>query len=356
MTYEERLLRTIRKQKVKGIPVCFRFADGETEKMLAEKLSMDLEELQKLVDSDIKHCYVLEDLQMYLGDNKLIEFAIKTGFAEKRDEENIIYDRWGVGWALNNFGQRPVKSPFKSLKNIMDFRLPKVDMVGQFFLVDKNLNQYKKNGYAVIIPQYYSLFEKTWLLMGYENFMIGCYKDRKIIEILLDIITEYRVEMAQKIVDFKVTCGHTGDDFGTQRGPVMSLEFWRQLFKPRLKKIWAVYKKNNIPVIHHCCGDCRVFIDDMIEIGLDVLHPVQASAMPIKELKKNYGDRITFYGGIDCQEILTTGTPNDVRKNVNDTVSILGENGGLILSPINVMSNVPVDNLKALIETVNMYR
>ena len=94
----------------------------------------------------------------------------------------------------------------------------------------------------------------------------------------------------------------------------------------------------------------------MIEIGLKVLNPVQSSAMPLDELKRNYGDNLVFYGGIDCQEILTSGTPDDVRENVHNTVSILGKNGGLILSPINIMNNVPVENLKALIESINDYR
>ena len=100
----------------------------------------------------------------------------------------------------------------------------------------------------------------------------------------------------------------------------------------------------------------ELYLDDMIEIGLDVLNSVQASAMPLDDLKRNYGDKLTFYGGVDCQEILAAGTPDNVRKNVHDTVSILGKNGGLILSPINVMDNVPLENLKALIDSINEYR
>ena len=104
MTYEERILRTIRRQPVDGIPICFDFSDAKTERLFAEKLSMDLDKLRKLVDSDIKRCFLMDDLQMYLSDAQLVEYALKKGFAEKRDEHNVLYDRWGVGWALDSVG------------------------------------------------------------------------------------------------------------------------------------------------------------------------------------------------------------------------------------------------------------
>ena len=357
MTSEERVLRTIEKQEVGGIPICFHFSDEKTEKMFAKKLSMDIGEFRKLTDSDIKRCYLTDDLNMNVRNEEFIKFALAMGFAEKRSEENIIYDQWGIGWFLDSDDpQMPANHPLNKVENILDFKMPEIDKEGQFHLVERMLKQYKQDGYAVIIPQFNTIFEKAWLLMGYENFLIQCYENKEIVEILLDKINDYRVKMAEKIVKYNVTCGHTGDDYGTQRGPVMSLQLWRELFKPRLKRVWDVYNRKNIPVLHHSCGDCRLYLNDMIDMGLKILNPVQPSAMPIKELKKEYGKNLTFYGGINTEEILTNGTPGDIRKNVHDTVSILGKNRGLILSPINIMGNVPIENLKALIESVNEYR
>ena len=243
-----------------------------------------------------------------------------------------------------------------STKDILNFEMPDPDEEGQFCFVEKNITKFKKNGYAVIIPQSYLLFEKAWLLIGFENFLIQCYENRGLISILLDKITEYNIKLARKIVEYEVTCSYMGDDFGMQKGPIISLKLWRDLFKPRMKKVWDIYRAKDIPIMHHTCGDCRIFLNDMIEIGLDVLNPVQANAMPIDELKRDFGDKLTFWGGIDCQEILTKGTPDDVKENVHKTVSVLGKNGGLILSPVNVMNNVPVENVRALIESVNEYR
>jgi len=94
----------------------------------------------------------------------------------------------------------------------------------------------------------------------------------------------------------------------------------------------------------------------MIEIGLDVLHPVQASAMPIEELANRYGSRLTFYGGIDCVGVVKKGTPRDVEENVRRTVHTLGRHGGLILGALNIMPDVPADNMRALIESMRRYR
>jgi len=284
MTSEERVLKTIKKEKVDGIPICFHFSDEKTERMFAEKLSMDIDEFREVTDSDIKRCFIMDDLQMNINNDEFVDYALKNGFAENRGEENILYDRWGVGWVNDGSPQRPASHPFNSIEELIDFRTPEAEKEGQFHMVKKSIKEYQKKGYAVIIPQFFTIFEKSWLLMGYENFFIQCYENKKSIETLMDKITDYRVKLAEMIVGFNVTCGHSGDDFGTQRGPVMSLQLWRDLFKPRLKRIWDVYTRKGIPVIHHSCGDCRIYLPDMIDIGLKVLNPVQASAINLKAL------------------------------------------------------------------------
>ena len=97
MNCEERILKTIKKQKVDRIPICFHFSEEKTERMFADRLSMDITECRKITDSDIKRCFLMDDLQMYISDEQLVNYALEKGFIEKRSEENILYDRWGVG-------------------------------------------------------------------------------------------------------------------------------------------------------------------------------------------------------------------------------------------------------------------
>ena len=136
----------------------------------------------------------------------------------------------------------------------------------------------------------------------------------------------------------------------------MSLEMWREFYKPRLEKIWKVYKDAGLSVVHHSCGDCSLFLDDMIEIGLDGLHPVQSAAMDIEALGKRYGNNLVFYGGIDCQQTLSFGTPDEVRANVKYVVDCLGRHGNMVLAPINIMRNTSFENFEALVQAVREFR
>ena len=92
----------------------------------------------------------------------------------------------------------PVNHPLKNIESILNFISPELEKQEQFYSLEKNLKKYRQNGCAVIVPQFYSIFEKAWVLIGYENFLIQCYENRKIIEVFLDKITDYKVKMAEK--------------------------------------------------------------------------------------------------------------------------------------------------------------
>lgn len=358
MTHEERIRGALARRAVDCLPVVFGFSNDETKRLHAANFGMPFEAFCEYVgDNDIVQTCLAEDIQIYLTNPALSQYAFDLGYATADGTDNVVYDRWGVGWELSGgFGQRPLVHPLDTPQKIRDFHVPDVDAPGMFQHVERDLPRLKAQGFAVLVGQYYCLFEKAWVLMGYENFFVASHEHRDAVESLLDKLTDYRVAMAQRIVSYDVTCGHTGDDYGLQTGPVMSLDLWRTLFKPRLARIWKVYKDRGLPVIHHSCGDCRLYLDDMIEIGLDMLHPVQATAMPIDELQERYGSRLSFYGGIDCLDVVTRGTPRDVEANVRKTVEILGRQSGLVLGALNIMPDVPVANLRSLVDSMHKYK
>ncbi len=153
----------------------------------------------------------------------------------------------------------------------------------------------------------------------------------------------------------------TGTDFGTQQGPFISLKAYRDLYKPfhRIVNDW-VHAHTGWKTFIHSCGSVRVFIEDFIEAGFDILNPVQCSAacMDPGELKAQYGDRITFWGGgVDTQMTLPFGTPEQVRNEVHERIRRFGPGGGFIFNTThNVQSRIPVENLLALYEALNDYR
>jgi hypothetical protein len=149
----------------------------------------------------------------------------------------------------------------------------------------------------------------------------------------------------------------SGSDFGAQDGPFVSPQTYRNLFKPFNKLIndW-VHKNTTWKTFIHTCGSVRALIPDFIDAGFDIFNPVQCSAayMAPEELKKEYGDRVTFWGGgVDTQKTLPFGTVEDVRKEVSSRLKIFGKGGGYIFNTIhNVQAGVPIENVLALYETV----
>ena len=141
------------------------------------------------------------------------------------------------------------------------------------------------------------------------------------------------------------------DDYGTQHGMLMSPDCWRRLLRPRVAEIYGLAKRHGRTVFHHSCGNIVPIIGDLIEVGLDILHPIQPEAMDVYELKRQFGRDLTFCGGVRTQDLLPHGTPQQIRDEVRRLKEKLGDGGGYILEPgITLQADVPLDNLVALIE------
>ena len=144
------------------------------------------------------------------------------------------------------------------------------------------------------------------------------------------------------------------DDIGHQDRLCMSPETYRRVFKPRHARMMDTIKsRSDAPVMWHTCGSVYDILEDLIEIGVDSLNPVQTSAarMDPVQLKQNFGDRLSFWGGIDTMHILNRGDSEDVRREVRAKTAALAPGGGYILNPIhNVQPDVPVSNLLAMLD------
>ena len=149
----------------------------------------------------------------------------------------------------------------------------------------------------------------------------------------------------------------TGTDFGTQRGPFIAVEAYCDLYKPFHKQVndW-VHKHTAWKTFIHSCGSVEAFLADFIDAGFDILNPVQCSAADMQpdRLKERYGDRITFWGGgVDTQQTLPFGTPEEVRTQVAERIKVFGSGGGFVFNTIhNVQAQTPAENLAALYEAV----
>jgi len=168
----------------------------------------------------------------------------------------------------------------------------------------------------------------------------------------------FHLQAGLRFIDEGVDLIWTGDDFGTQQGMVIPPAVWREFFKERYAKLFSEFKRRNpaIKIAYHSCGNILPIISDLIEIGLDILNPIQPRAINPEELKKKFGKRLCFWGGVDIQYALPFGTPKDVEEEVKLRLSQLDANGGLILSPAhNVQYDTSVENVLAFYEAAKRY-
>jgi len=231
-----------------------------------------------------------------------------------------------------------------------------------------NMDLFDFTGLANILPKYQDFyvllnangpFDFARFMRGTEQFLMDLALEPRKAEVLMDKVTEFAVEYIDRCME-KVTglaegvfCG---DDFGSQVGLVMSPAMWRKYIKPRYRTLIDSIKKHGLVYVHHSCGGIRPIIKDLIEIGVDVLNPIQplAAGMDPKELGEEFGRDLCFYGGIDEQHTLPFGTPKDVREETRQRIETLGKYGGYIVSPSHAFQpDTPLENVLAMYEEVH---
>jgi uroporphyrinogen decarboxylase len=197
----------------------------------------------------------------------------------------------------------------------------------------------------------FSLYERAWILRGIEPVLIDFLENPLFIEELFDRIIDFNLVITRRLCQFPVDAFHFGDDWGQQHGLLIDPELWRFIFKKRLKKLYDAVHDAGLPVSIHSCGDITDIIPDLIEIGVNMIAPLQAEALDFNFLKREYGKYLTFWGGVSTQRTMPYGTPDEVRAEIRELKRILGKDGGYILAPSHeLQGDIPLENMLAFIE------
>jgi uroporphyrinogen decarboxylase len=262
----------------------------------------------------------------------------------------IGFDWWGAGWDMQTEGYWHAHSPLAEATNLDRFPWP--DPTDPGLLDDAASALAADGGQHFVAPNFgMCLFERAWSLRGFDAFLMDLMDEPVWAEELLERITAIQVKLAQRFVALGVDGGYFGDDFGAQRSMLLSPKIWRELFRPRLARIFAVFRNAGLPVILHSDGDIRDILPDLIEIGMNCLNPVQPEVLEHKRLYRELGSKLSFYGGISTQIILPKGTAKEIEAATNACVRDLAPDGtGLILGPSHRMqSDIPVENVMAML-------
>ncbi len=199
----------------------------------------------------------------------------------------------------------------------------------------------------------YSLFERAWTLRGMPQLMMDMLEAPQFVDELLDAITAFQCGILEEVLNYDIDGVRFGDDWGHQRGLLFGRPLWQRFIKPRIAMMYGMVKRAGKAVIIHSCGRVQELFPELIELGLDVFNPFQPEVMNPDEMKKQFGARLSFYGGVSVQKLLPFGTPQEIRDEVRRLVEGVGQGGGFIIGPSHDMpGDIPVENMVAFVEAV----
>ncbi len=300
------------------------------------------------------------------------------GRAEPKPEEgekgDYLYfvDEWGIEWHMPKDGGLYYDMRRHPLAGLSDqeakrrFKYPDpTDMSRYAGMKEKAEECFRKGRPYILGRNAPGIFEISLWTRGFEDFYVDMIANKKFAEWLMDQILEVKWEYWDRILDIvgeNVLVISEADDLAGQNGPLVSPSLYRELIKPRHTKLFSMIKKKaktKVYIFFHSCGSVRELIADLIESGVDALNPVQvsAAAMDTKELKKEFGKDITFWGGgVDTQRILPKGTKQQIIDEVRRRIDDLAPGGGFVFATVhNIQADVPPENIVTMWEALQRY-
>jgi uroporphyrinogen decarboxylase len=309
-------------------------------------------------EKKLKTYFGEEDLNEVIGNHiAMFEPSYYSLFIKEHLDSNRFTDAFGAMWELKpneDIGTvigHPLKGPTLKGYDFPDSEKV-MDLAGIPSFIQKNSDKF------IIGAIGFSLYERVWIMRGIEPVLSDFLVNEPFIEELFDKIIDFNLAITKRLCMFPIDAFHYGDDWGQQEGMIFGADIWRKLFKKRLKILYDAVHSAGLPVSIHSCGDITEIIPDLIDIGVNMISPLQAEALDFRFLKKEYGKYLTFWGGVSTQKTLPYGTPADVRMEVRERIDMLGKGGGYIVAPSHeLQGDVPLENMLAFIDEVqNQYR
>ena len=298
------------------------------------------------LEEKLKRHYRTQNIHRFLG-NHIYWTAVVKNIPENVVDGKYV-DIFGVGW--ENVGSTrgmPTLHPLTQ-PSMEGYELPgplpldRLEELRSELIENQDLFKLVKIG---------DLYERANFLRGMKNLMIDMYRHPRFVNDLLDEILGYNLSIVERIRHLDIDGLWLSDDYGGQNGLLISPKLWRYFVRPRLQKLCDKIKNSGFYAFLHSDGDIKEIIPDLIEVGVDAIHPVQPEVMELSLLKRKYGDRLTFFGCFSTQETLPNDRPASIRKIVKQTIGIMGRKGGFIISPgIGLLDDVPLNNAVAFID------
>lgn len=362
MNSRERVLRALRRDGLPDrVPLQFDLSRPLLE-AFSQKLDIPIG-WQPNYYEDLKYRTSGNEIRVAMGsDCVLVGGGVPTGFEPEQTEDGCIVNEFGMKMRMGLAWYDVVEGPLEQASTVQEvLELPFPDPTDEARFVDaqRTIERYQGE-YFVIGDVELTMFEMAWHMTGLQKFMTDMAMGEAYVETLLDRTMGFSIAIGQRLVELGVDGIWTGDDFGTQNGMMISPEMWRRIFKPRMAEVFRQFRAINpdVVVMYHCDGAIAPILDDLIEIGLDVFNPVQPNVPGHEphELKASFGGRLSFWGGIDQQQLLPTGSPAEIDADVRAKIEALGRGGGYMVAPAHILQgDTPIENVEAFIDAVKRH-
>lgn len=344
MNSKERVHASLKREPVDRVPIYMWF-HPDTAGRLGKQLEIPPGRVAEAMGDDVR--------QTWVGNNYPME-----GITLPHDEETHV-DVWGLKWVkvgpFNQIRHFPLqeaeedeilryKYPFPHIDQLLNNMEPVMSLARDFFIG------------CDVSP---CLFEMICRLRGMENAILDLAANPELAGKMLESAEAFALRLAESACErFSLDWLWTGDDVGSQNAMIMSPACWRDMIRPRLARIFDIARSRGIWVAYHSCGSIRPIIPDLIEIGMDVLNPVQCNCpgMDPLELKKEFGKDLSFMGGIDTQGMLPNATVDQVRRETTRLLEGMTRDGGgyILAASHTVPPETPLKNIFAIYEAAGI--
>jgi uroporphyrinogen decarboxylase len=374
-THRERILAALNHEQPDRVPIDFGGAEFTTITLAGyERLKAYLGVTAPTAPMSIIHSVAHpaeEILERFGVDARNVQPGTYEGGVDRRIDDNNYVDIFGVLWKrtesdidqhfLHKGG--PFTEGKLTVERVEAFDWPDGRNPGLAKGVKERVAEIRALGdYAVCLYLPGGVIHRGYAMRGFEAYLKDLYRRPEALQRLMDKLCDFWCDTAESVIEAagpeNVDIVYFGEDLGTQDGCMFDPDgIYATYLKPRHRRMVETVKgltDNKVKVCFHCCGSAYHFIPHLIEIGIDALNPVQVTAknMEPERLKAEFGDRLSFWGGINTQRILPFGTPEEVAAETRRMIGILGKGGGYVLNSVhNIQAEVPPENVIAMFET-----
>ena len=316
MNSKERVLAALKRQPVDRVPVYMWF-HPQTAEHLAKVLEIPAAWLGEAMGNDVQQTWVNNNFAM-------------EGITHPNDGDGHL-DYWGIHWVKQYFFNQIDHFPLAGVdrEQVLAYQFPEAHLPDLLRQMDSV--QAQQDNFFIGCDVSPCAFEMYWRLRGMTDAILDMAAQPDLASTMLGRCADFSITLAEAACDqFNLDWLWTGDDVASQQSMMMSPKMWRNLIKPHLGRVFAVGKRRGLPVAYHCCGALRPIIPDLIEMGMDVLNPVQSNCpgMDPFELKREFGDKLAFMGGLDTQGFLPVASEIEVLRTTADLIERMTAGGG----------------------------